>query len=441
MVEPQWKLGTRFEWGPRPFFNFVFGFELDTKYNLLPRGTGYYLDNQDPFLSTSIQSRLMHQNKVWIRQPNGTPRLNADEFSYHLEGEKLVGYFEHLAQDLGIPIVDDAAVEVLQNEQGLSGLRLQSGQVIRADLFVDASGFGSELLGKALGEPFYSYRDSLFCDRAVVGGWTRTGEPIKPYTTAETMNAGWWWQIAHEFRISRGYVYSSSFISDNDAETEFRAKNSKVQTTRVVPFRAGRHERIWVKNVVGIGNAVAFVEPLEATNLAATCLQCQSLADTLGDCDLVPNRSTVFNFNRQHARGYDSVRDFLAVHYRFNRRLDTPFWRECQEKVELHWANCLLDYYKENGPSVLWRRTIADETDLREFGMEGYLAMLVGQCVPYADNYTPTEQDRQNWANIQRAICNKTANAFTIPEALALVRSDQWTWPEGLYNKDRSNRP
>jgi tryptophan halogenase len=296
-------------------------------------------------------------------------------------------------------------------------------------------------LGKALGEPFYSYQDSLFCDRAVVGGWTRTGEPIKPYTTAETMNAGWCWQIEHEFRINRGYVYSSSFISDNDAEAELRAKNPKVENTRVIPFRSGRHEHFWLKNVVGIGNAAAFVEPLEATNLAAVCRQCQALADTLVDCDRVPNRSTVFNFNRLQARGYDSVRDFLAVHYRFNRRLDTRFWRECQEKVELHWANRFLDFYKENGPSVLWRRFLFDETDLHEYGMEGYLALLVGQCVPYADIYTPSEQDRQNWTNIQRAITNKTANAFTIPEALAMVRSDQWTWPNGLYNKDRASRP
>ena len=76
-----------------------------------------------------------------------------------------------------------------------------------------------------------------------------------------------------------------------------------------MPFRSGRYERFWVKNVVGVGNSVAFVEPLEATALAFICLQCQAVAEVLHDCSCLPNRSTIGNFNRQLARGYDAVRD------------------------------------------------------------------------------------------------------------------------------------
>ena len=86
-----------------------------------------------------------------------------------------------------------------------------------ADLYIDASGFRSELLGRELQEPFVDYTDSLFCDRAVIGGWQRTTEPVHPFTTAETMDCGWAWQIEHETFINRGYVYSSKFISDDDA--------------------------------------------------------------------------------------------------------------------------------------------------------------------------------------------------------------------------------
>jgi tryptophan halogenase len=441
LAQPQWKIGIRFEWGPRPFFNYVFGFELDTRYAILPRGTGYYLDNTDAFDTTGVQTRLMNENKVWLREPNGTPRLVSDEFTYHLENEKLVAYFEMMAQERGIEIMEGMCVEVLQDEHGVTGLRLQSGKTVAADLYIDASGFRSQLLGKTLGEPFYSFKDSLYCDRAVVGGWQREEEPIKPYTTAETMNAGWCWQIEHEHHINRGYVFSSSFLSDNDAETEFRTKNPKIKSTRIVPFRSGRYERFWVKNVVGVGNSVAFVEPLEATALAFICLQCQAVAEVLHDCNCRLNRSTVGNFNRQQARGYDAVRDFLAVHYRFNRRLDTPFWRECLEKVDLHHANRAVEFFRENGPSVLWRRILFEETDPSEFGMEGYIAMLVGQCVPYRSSYKPSEQDRQNWRVIQHAIRQKVADAFTITEALKLIRSDSWNWPDRLYDRSRTARP
>jgi len=441
MAQPQWKIGIRFEWGPRPFFNYVFGIELDSQFSVLPRGSGYYLDNTEGFIASGIQSCLMNQNQIWMRKPDGSPRLVPDEFTYHLENEKLVNYFEAMARERALPIIEGTAIEIQQDENGVTGVRLESGTVLAADLYIDASGFRAQLLSKTLNEPFYSYKDSLFCDRAIVGGWNRTDEPIKPYTTAETMNAGWCWQIEHETHINRGYVFSSSFINDNDAEAEFRAKNPKVRSTRIVPFRTGRLQRFWVKNVVGVGNSVGFVEPLEATSLAFICIQCQAVAEVLADCSFNPNRSTLEIFNRQMARGYDAVRDFLALHYRFNKRLDTPFWRECLNKTELHAANRVVEFYRENGPSVLWRNILFEETDPREFGMEGYLAMLVGQCVPYQSVYQPSERDRQNWQNLQHSFCRNTGKAFKVPEALRLIRSDSWTWPKHLYDRSQNIRP
>ncbi len=183
----------------------------------------------------------------------------------------------------------------------------------------------SLLLGKTLAEPFQSFSPTLFCDRAVVGGWERDGEIIQPYTVVETMNSGWCWRIDHEHRINRGYVYASSFTSDDEAEREFRAKNPKVGPTRVVHFRTGRYERSWVKNVVAIGNASGFVEPLEATSLGAIGSECALLAETLLDCDFQPNTSQVREFNRAMATNWDNIRRFLAIHYKFNTRLDTPF--------------------------------------------------------------------------------------------------------------------
>src|SRR5204863_2733497 len=191
------------------------------------------------------------------------------------------------------------------------------GATASADLFIDCSGFYSLLLGKAFAEPYTSFRNALFCDRAVVGGWDRTDEPIKPYTTAETMESGWCWQIEHEHKIIRGYVYSSAFISDEDAEREIRAKNPKIGKTRIIRFVTGRYARGWVKNVVGIGNATGFVEPLEATALGMIAVQSQQLADTLSDSDLRPTPTQVANYNAYHAENWDTIRGFIALHYKF----------------------------------------------------------------------------------------------------------------------------
>jgi tryptophan 7-halogenase len=352
--------------------------------------------------------------------------------AYHIENKTFVAFLEGYALGLGVVVRDDTVAEVFQDESGITGLRLASGgEAVTADLYLDCSGFASVLLGRTLQEPFISFKPSLFNDRAVVGGWQRTDEPIKPYTTAETMDAGWCWQIEHEHRIERGYVHSSSFISDDAAETEFRGKNPKVESTRIVKLISGRYERGWVKNVIAIGNASGFVEPLESTSLAAICRQTTAVAETLHDCDRQPRPSLVKQFNYKNGWGWDRIRQFLAVHYKFNTRLDTPYWRECREHADLVGAADIVEYYQENGPSVLWRSILLKQED--QFNMEGYLSLLVGQQVPYRRTYTPDEQDLRSWQQIKQSIRTKATQAFSVPEALRLIRSPHWTWPNDLY--------
>jgi len=429
LAEPIWKLGIRFIWGRRPYFDYVFGFQLDRRYDLLPKGTGFYCD-EDPFDYVGIVSGLMTHNAVYLRHKNGLPILHADH-AYHIENEKFVAYLETVAARLGVAVRDDTVVEVQQNDAGIAGLRLASGATATADLYVDSSGFASVLLGKALQEPFVSFRPSLFCDRAVVGGWRRHNEPIQPYTTSETMNAGWCWRIDHETRINRGYVYSGDFVADADAEAEFRAKNPKVGPTRIVKFKSGRHERGWVKNVVAIGNASGFVEPLEATSLAAICHQVTSVAATLGDCECCLRPTLLKEFNKRHVREWDTIRQFLAIHYKFNTRLETPFWKACQADVDLGGAADIVAYYRDNGPSVAWRITLLGPGD--QFKMEGYLSMLVGQQVPYERTYTPDERDKATWQLIRQDVKNRVAHAFSVPEALRLVRHPDFKWPAGVF--------
>jgi tryptophan halogenase len=278
-----------------------------------------------------------------------------------------------------------------------------------------------------------SFKNALFCDRAVVGGWTRAEEPIKPYTTAESMDCGWCWQIEHEHRINRGYVYSSAFISDEEAEREFRSKNPKAEKTRIVKFVCGCYQRGWVKNVVGIGNAFGFVEPLEASSLATICLQSQIMAETLVSSHGQVSETLKGLFNARCSGIWNSIRDFLAVHYKFNRRLDNPFWRECREKTDIGTAEEIVEYFRENGPSGLWRVPLFQNCEYRNWGMEGYFAMLVGMKVPYRKTYEPTDSERQLWKQLQQEFKAAASRAYSTEEALQLVRSPNWEWPAEIF--------
>ena len=227
------------------------------------------------------------------------------------------------------------------------GLRTRDGRTLSFDLYVDATGFRSLLLGKALGVPFRSYDASLRTDAAIAADVPNEG-PIAPYTLAETMNAGWCWSIPQLDSDHRGYVFATSHLSADAAEAEMRAKNPGMGAARLVRFRSGRLERCWVGNVVGVGNAYAFVEPLESTALHMLVHQVRMLLDAL---DGPGDDAARARMNDAVGAHWDTLRGFLALHYRFNRRLDTPFWRD-SERVDLASGEAMLAAFREGAPLV-----------------------------------------------------------------------------------------
>ncbi len=433
MANPSWKLGIRFLWGPRPFFDYTFGLQMDWKWSNLARNNGYYCEDDCTYVDGP--SALMSHKKAFLRQPNGDPLIRRD-FGYHIDNPRFVAYVEAKAAERRIAILDDVLAEVQQNERGITGLKLASGATLTADLYLDCTGFRSLLLGKALGEPYTSFKSTLFNDRAVVGSWERTDEAINPYTTAETMSAGWCWQIDQPDSVNRGYVYSSAFIGDDEAEREFRGKNPKVGATRLIPFASGRYHRSWVKNVVAIGNANGFVEPLESTALAVICDESRLLAECLGECDCQPSPSLMDSYNCINARAWDTIRDFLGIHFKFNTRIDSEYWRACQAHAELGPIQDLVDYYRENGPSTFARTTLLHGNDI--FGMEGYLALLVGQKVAYRAKHVPTPGELRLWNGVRAENRAKALTALTVRQALDAVSSPGWKWAPGFFRSPAS---
>ncbi|HWN95522.1 MAG TPA: tryptophan halogenase family protein [Methylomirabilota bacterium] len=422
-AEPTWKLGIKFLWGPRQQFYYTFSYEFQHRYPELSRNNGFFFD--DEYLYAGRASAFMAHDKAFPRRPDGMPEFH-NNHAYHVENKKLVAWLEKVSRDFGVEVTD-ATVTPERGNGGITALVTETGERITADLYIDASGFRSELLGRALDEPFLSYSDALFCDRAVIGGWPRTDEPIKPYTVAETMDAGWCWQIEHENWINRGYVYASNFISDQAALDELLRKNPKVANEpRVVKFRSGRYARNWIGNVVGIGNAVGFVEPLEATALQVICVETSTLADSLIDSQCAPNPTLAKLYNDYNARAWDDIRDFLAVHYKFNTRLDTPFWHACRNDTALHGAEFLVDFYRENGPSVMAGAQLLHPSN--SFGMDGYLALLVGQNVPHAKPFTPPPKEKDIWRNRCNTWALEAKRGLDVKQCLDAIRKPGMKW-------------
>ena len=143
----------------------------------------------------------------------------------------------------------------------------ESGARIEGDLFIDCSGFRGLLIEQTLEGRVRGLVDWLPCDRAFAVPCESSGDR-QPLTRATARPAGWQWRIPLQHRIGNGYVYSSAHMSDDEALRPC----SPISTARRSPspkplrFKAGHRKRAWVKNVVALGLAGGFLEPLESTS-------------------------------------------------------------------------------------------------------------------------------------------------------------------------------
>lgn len=429
-AKPTFKLGTKFIWGPRAEgFNYPFVVQMAGRTGNLPKANGYYC--REELGPVCFNSALMNANTLFEVRPDGKPVMAADT-AYHIENVNFVEYLERVAERLGVIVEEDLIHTTERADDGrVAALIAKSGKRHEADFFVDCSGFKAYLIGEIMGEPLIDYSSSLFCNRAIVGGWERTNETIRPYTVAETMQSGWSWQIEHEHRINRGYVYCPAFISDAEAEAEFRARNPKVGQTRVVPFVSGRRRNGWVKNVCAIGNSYGFVEPLEATALSGICQMCKTMTDQLIESDCVNYPGTSAAYNRRFTKTWDSIRWFLAMHYKYNTRLDTPFWRAVRADVNVGDSAEFLEYFQQVGPSYKNANELLAGTDV--FNDEGYLTLMVGMNVPYQKTYQPSTQEWNFWWQTQNQLKQRASRAMGVKQALQLMRSPQWQYDYSFY--------
>lgn len=388
-VLPTWKLGIKFEWGPDPE-GFVAPFDWDVN-QIGIRGS---LETQGNINAATLQGLMMMADRVPVFDLGGTADRGSTEdgrfvslmkdlpFSYHLDNGRFVSYLTELAEQRGVHHVDGQIQDVVLDSRGwVDHLRLTDGSVQRFDMYVDCTGFRSVLLGKTLSTPFHSYADSLFTDSAVTGNVDHGGH-LKPYTTATTMNAGWRWTIPTLESDHLGYVYASSHLTDDSAAQELAARCPGVTEPRIVRFRVGRHAEAWRANVMGIGNSYAFVEPLESSGLLMITLGILSLVNTLPASWSEPcGRDFV---NRALADRWDAIRWFLSIHYRFNTRLDTAFWKDVREHTDVSGLQPLLDVFAAGAPLRGRDRVVkgfANSNAPTFYGLAGVDTILLGQRV------------------------------------------------------------
>ncbi len=426
-VQPTWKIGIHFDWGRRSGFNYPFTTGELTEAHAYD---GY-------IHRASLGSVLMDAQRVPMFQAGDEIKsaLKYVRFAYHLDNQRFVRFLKKCAERCRIDYLDATIASAVPRE-GSSGepeiahLLTSDGTPLSFDFYVDCTGFRSLLIEKTLGSPFLPYDGSLYCDSAAVANVPHNGT-IKPYTLAETMDHGWCWNIPMVDEDHRGYVYASASVSQEQAVAEMRAKNPGMSDPWFVKFRSGRHSHFLRGNVAAVGNSYAFVEPLESTALHMIIIELGQLVRVLDADGQLPVDSARSEVNRLVGAHWDYLRWFLALHYRYNGRLDTPFWRQCRSEVDISGLADTVEDFQRNGPFS--GREYQRPPDAI-FGGGGLDILLLGQDVPTVRGRP--SMDRDTWERACAARAEIVSRALSHRAALAPISQRREFLDELVHAED-----
>lgn len=290
---------------------------------------------------------LIENNKFSLNEKglfdNYHPKLN---LAYHFDATKFGAWLrDRYSKPKGVNHIQAEVIEIKTNEDGIESLLLDNGDSVCADLYIDCTGFKSLLLGETLKEPFISFEDILPNNRAWAAQipYTDKEKELEPYTNCTALENGWAWNIPLWSRLGTGYVYSDKYVSPEEALDQFKSylnseKMSVHNPNRVtediqfkdIKMRVGRHQRMFVKNVVAIGLSAGFIEPLESNGLFSVHKFLFYLVDALNRGPISEWDRNVYNFSCNNL--FDRFSEFVALHYGLSHRSDTEYWKDTQKR-------------------------------------------------------------------------------------------------------------
>jgi tryptophan halogenase len=265
-----------------------------------------------------------------FRPPTTDGTLNSTYgYAYQFDATLFGPFLREHGKTLGVERIEGKVVEVRQDSESgdVTALVLESGQELAGDVFVDCSGFRSLLLGGTLAEEWEDWSKWLPTDRAAALPCSHVSEDFNPVTSAIAMSAGWRWRIPLQHRMGNGYVFSSQFLSEDEACAAIlgAVDGKPLADPRVLRFRAGRRKASWQKNVIAVGLSSGFLEPLESTSIYLSQMAITYLIELFPLGGNIDPRDRD-EFNRLVDMEYDRVRDFLILHFHATTRDDSEFW-------------------------------------------------------------------------------------------------------------------
>ena len=380
-VQGSFKLGIQFvNWGKlgdsyiHPFGNYGYQMEGISFHHVWRsyRARG----DQRPIQVFNLETMAAHFGRFARTDDYGREDLPPVNYAYHLDAGRYALYLRAYAEKRGVVRQEGKIADVaLDGESGfVTSVKLDDGQIFEGDLFIDCSGFRGLLIEQALKTGYEDWTHYLPCDRAVALPCARDdGSGPPPYTRATAHSAGWQWQVPLQRRNGNGHVYCSSFMSDDEAHS-ILVNNMEGKPTadpNFLRFTTGRRKKFWNKNVVALGLASGFMEPLESTSIHLINTGINKLIALLSLDGITQAQEDAFN--RLTAKEYARIRDFLVLHYNATSRNDSPFWNHCRTMAVPDSLTEKVELFRQNG------QIFREDDEL--FTETSWAAVMMGQGI------------------------------------------------------------
>jgi len=296
------------------------------------------------------------------------------QYAYHFDASLYAMFLRKFSENLGVKRTEGLIEQVgIHADSGyVEKLTLKNGAVIEGDLFIDCSGMRGLLIQQTLNTGYEDWGHWLPCDRAIAVPSERLEETL-PYTRSIAHSAGWQWRIPLQHRNGNGIVYSSHHYSQDEAANILLSNldSKALAEPNFIAFKTGRRLKQWNKNVVAVGLASGFLEPLESTSIHLIQSAIVRLVKLFPHECVDP--SNVTEYNRQSKIEYEQIRDFIILHYHLNKRADSQFWRDLRAMEIPESLAHKMNLFRTTG------KIFREQDDL--FLESSWLQVMVGQGI------------------------------------------------------------
>jgi len=255
-----------------------------------------------------------------------TERLSSDidlypDVSTHFRSTELLEYLNTQASKIPNLTINRSSVTLEQ----LKGTY---------DLLIDCTGLKSELSYIPDNYQDISHIIPNNCALVYRHAYTDASQ-LKPYSIFKAMNYGWVWNIPLGDQLAMGYVHSDKFDVMEEFIQAIKEKTGLDVTPkeiRKVKFITGRCKKHLTGNVVRVGLASGFIEPIESTGIYLITTALEKLTQ------YIDGELTEDEYNDLTNKNFDSIINFVVAHYKFSKR-SNEYWD--------HYKNLDVEKYKE----------------------------------------------------------------------------------------------